>query len=119
MKECVICYETKLEKFLPCGHSTCHDCFDKLNSNTCPYCRAPFREPTQAQINQEQYENDIEYWLDYDNRDWSVMSRYTRHGTEIIRVFRNGEVPQSWRNDPLTTMVKNRRFRRRRLRRRN
>jgi hypothetical protein len=115
MLECGICYETKLEKVLPCGHSTCHDCYEKLRGNTCPFCRAVFREPV---IEPEtQIENDIEYWLNYDNSVWSVFSRYTRQGTEIIRVFRNEEVPQSWRNDPLTTMVRNRRFRRRRFRR--
>ena len=113
MKECAICYETKLEKFLPCGHSTCHECFEKLKGHTCPYCRAPFRSPPNTFENE--LENDIEYWLDYDQREWTVYSRVNRFGTERIMVYRNGEIPESWRNT--ATVVKTRRRTRCRLRR--
>ena len=71
MRECGICYETKLEKVLPCGHSTCHDCHDRLNGHTCPFCRAPFREPRIDPV--DRIENDIEYWLNYDPNNWSVV----------------------------------------------
>ena len=111
MRECGICYETRLERLLPCGHSVCHDCFDQLQGHTCPYCRAPFREDPNIFENNRTV--DPEYWLDYDNREWSVYSRYTRSGNEVIRIFRNGEIPQSWRNDPRATVIKRRRFRRR------
>lgn len=117
MRECGICYETKLERLLPCGHSTCHECYDSLRGNTCPYCRTPFREPTLTQQIEENM-NDIEFWLQYNPEEWSVYSRYNRSGTETITVFRNGEIPQSWRNDPRATIIRRRRFRRRRLRRR-
>jgi len=46
MKECNICYETKVEKILPCSHSVCIDCYDRLQGDNCPYCRQPFREST-------------------------------------------------------------------------
>ena len=117
MKECGICYETKLEKVLPCGHSTCHECFDNLRGHTCPYCRAPFREPTVDPV--DRIESNIEYWLDYDPSNWSVYSRFTRYGTEVISVYRNEEIPRSWRNESINTAIKHRRFRRRRFRRNN
>ena len=115
MKECSICYETKLQKFLPCGHSTCHECFEKLKCHTCPYCREPFRENPHTFENENELENNIEYWLDYDSREWTVYSRINRHGTEHITVFRNGEIPRSWRNSG--TVVKPRRNLRNRLKR--
>ncbi len=115
MKECGICYETKLEKVLPCGHSTCHECYDQLQGHTCPYCRTPFRSPSNTFETQAQLENDIEFWLNYDRREWTVYSRVTRFGTENITVYRNDEIPLSWRNNG--TVVKTTRRTRNRLRR--
>lgn len=115
MRECGICYETKHQRILPCGHGVCHTCYDCLQSDTCPFCRHPFREPSNSFL--EDDTNDPEYWRDYGPGDWTVMSRYLRSGTEIIRVFRNGQVPTSWRNDAMTTVVRRRRLRRRRARR--
>lgn len=44
-RECGICYD-KLENdnimMLPCCHSLCHDCFGKLVSKNCPFCRYDF-----------------------------------------------------------------------------
>lgn len=37
--ECGICYETKLNIDLYCGHCCCVDCYPKLYRNPCPYCR--------------------------------------------------------------------------------
>lgn len=37
--ECGICYETKLNIDLNCGHCCCLDCYPKLYSKPCPYCR--------------------------------------------------------------------------------
>ena len=115
MRECGICYETKLQRFLPCNHSVCYDCYERLEGYTCPYCRAPFREPPQFSIINE---NDPDNWLDYNPSEYVTYSRYLRNGNEIIRVFRRNEVPSSWRNDDLTTVVRRRKLRRNRFRRR-
>mgnify|MGYP003636932420 FL=1 len=61
-------------------------------------------------------ENDPEYWLEYDNREWVTYSRFLRNGTEIIRVFRKSEIPDSWRNDDLSIVLKRTRQRKRRAR---
>ena len=112
MQECGVCYETNLPRFLPCGHSVCHSCYDQLVGDNCPFCRAPFRNTTPV----TSVYSEPEYWLDYDRNEWTVMSRFLRRtGNEVIRVFRNSEVPESWRNDSLTTVVKRRRKIRRRL----
>ena len=37
--ECGICYETKLNIDLNCGHCCCLDCYPKLYLKPCPYCR--------------------------------------------------------------------------------
>lgn len=119
MKECSICYEVKMEKFLPCSHSVCHDCYDRLQGDNCPYCRKPFRQSTNNFFTNRENEMDPEYWLNYDDR-WVTYSRYLRNGNEVIRVFRRSEVPESWRNDDLTTIVRNKRVRRlKRIRRLN
>ena len=107
MKECGICYEVKLPRFFPCNHSVCHTCYEQLRGDNCPFCRTPFRET--PRIGQEYAEP--EYWLDYDRNEWTVMSRFLRTGNEEIRVFRNTEIPESWRNNSLTTVVKRRRRR--------
>ena len=44
--ECVICYEAFDGEYrepiiLDCDHTMCRACHDKLNSKTCPMCRAP------------------------------------------------------------------------------
>ena len=115
MRECGICYETRLPRFLPCNHSVCHSCYDQLIGDNCPFCRTPFRNLNRRQ---ESEYAEPEYWLDYDRQNWTVMSRFLRSGNEVIRVFRNNEVPESWRNDSTTTVVKRRRRRlNRRLRR--
>lgn len=119
MKECGVCYEIKLERFLPCSHSVCHECYEKLQGDNCPYCRQPFREPTVNSFFQRNNEySDPDYWLDYQRDGWVAYSRYLRSGNEVIRVFRRTEVPESWRNDEMTTIIRKRRVRSlRRLRR--
>ena len=115
MEECGICYERKILRFLPCNHTVCNDCYGNLRGDNCPYCRHPFRESSHVNPNQ----TDPDYWLDYDNREWVTYSRFTRSGNEVIRVFRRENVPTSWRNDTMTTEVKRRRLRRKRLRNNN
>ena len=45
MEECMICYiNQKLDDFkiLGCSHKLCTGCYLQLQTETCPYCRAPF-----------------------------------------------------------------------------
>ena len=37
--ECGICYDVKLNIDLNCGHCCCCDCYPKLYSKVCPFCR--------------------------------------------------------------------------------
>jgi hypothetical protein len=41
--ECGICYEEQIQEhnmeFMICLHTICKNCFDKLLTNTCPFCR--------------------------------------------------------------------------------
>jgi hypothetical protein len=39
IRECGICYETKLNINLYCGHCFCISCYPKLYKNPCPICR--------------------------------------------------------------------------------
>jgi tetratricopeptide (TPR) repeat protein len=38
-EECKICYDTKLNIDLHCGHTVCTDCYTKLYNKDCPFCR--------------------------------------------------------------------------------
>lgn len=116
MSECEICYEEKNEKiYLRCSHSLCNTCYDRIENN-CPFCREPIVEKILEEKKLEAMENDPEYWLEYDNREWVTYSRFLRNGTEIIRVFRKSEIPDSWRNDDLSIVLKRTRQRKRRAR---
>lgn len=47
VKECEICYNNYCEnnfKILDCKHQLCSDCYNKLNSFVCPFCRAPIQD---------------------------------------------------------------------------
>jgi len=44
--ECCVCYEedkqTSVAKYFQCSHKNlCNDCYSKLKSKCCPYCKAP------------------------------------------------------------------------------
>ena len=47
-KECEICYQTQLlhnnKIILPCKHELCNNCLKNLRTETCPFCRKPFRK---------------------------------------------------------------------------
>lgn len=119
MNECGICYENRTQRFLPCNHSVCHSCYDQLQGDNCPFCRTPFRQPTGQNLYDDEDETllNLEFWRNYEeNQDWSVLSRVLRTGTEVINVFRNNQVPTTWRNDSVATVTTTRRGRR--LRRR-
>lgn len=116
MEECEICYEEMKNKtFLPCHHFLCNECYQKI-SNTCPFCRQPIIEKIIKEEKEEAMENDPDYWLEHDSREWVTYSRFMRNGNEIIRTFRRSEVPTGWRNDDMTTVIKRRRQRKRRNR---
>jgi hypothetical protein len=40
--ECGICFEEKLNIDLCCGHTICKDCYPKVYTSACPYCRIKF-----------------------------------------------------------------------------
>jgi hypothetical protein len=39
IQECAICYETKLNIDIKCGHTFCVDCYPLLLKKPCPLCR--------------------------------------------------------------------------------
>jgi tetratricopeptide (TPR) repeat protein len=39
IEECAICYETKLNIDIKCGHTFCVDCYPMLYNKCCPLCR--------------------------------------------------------------------------------
>jgi hypothetical protein len=42
MEDCMICFNNKSNKVLPCSHSLCSNCCVRLNVSICPYCRQVF-----------------------------------------------------------------------------
>jgi hypothetical protein len=43
MVECGICYlDISNMVFLECSHSLCNNCYHKLRTHNCPFCRKPF-----------------------------------------------------------------------------
>ena len=118
-EECGICYEDIKNKiFLQCKHYMCQSCYEKI-SDTCPFCRQPITAKIEAEHKIDLMENDPEYWLGYDNREWVTYSRFLRNGNEIIQTFRNSEIPDTWRNNDMITVIKRRRQRNKRRNRRS
>lgn len=113
MPECEICYEKKDKLFLPCSHSLCIECYEKI-SITCPFCRHPIIAKIEIEKEIEYMESDPDYWLEYDPREWVTYSRILSSGIEIIRTFRRSEIPRTWRNDDLTIALKRNKQRKRR-----
>ena len=102
-----ICFLDKRKKEVPpCGHELCKLCFRSLYKENCPFCRQPF-----VRKKKELIITDPESYKDLDGKEWVSFSRYLKNGTEIIQTFRSGDVPKSWRDDSLTTIVKRRRKR--------
>jgi len=119
MEKCDICYD-EIEKkvHLPCSHYLCNICYEKI-SNTCPFCRHPLIDKIKEEKKIEIMDNDPDYWLEFDNREWITYSRFLRNGNEVIRSFRTSDVPDDWRNNDMTTIVKRKRQRKQRRRRYN
>ena len=48
IKECEICYQIELSHnnkiTLPCNHELCNSCLKNLRTETCPFCRTPFKK---------------------------------------------------------------------------
>lgn len=113
MSECGICYEQKPLFAFPCSehHKCCDDCYKKLKTDTCPYCRKPFISIYKAEEYVET-ESDPEPWLKL-GEDWIVYSRIDHHGTERIYTYKKSS-KRSWRNDNYTFEVSRRRKNKRR-----
>ena len=110
MSECGICLETKELFALPCSkkHTLCDDCYKRLKTDLCPYCRKPFIN-IYREMDYIETESDPEPWLRL-NHDWIVYSRIDRYGTEKIYTYRKGDT--SWRNDVHMFEIKGNRKRR-------
>ena len=51
MYECLICYESKSSfKNLHNNHRICMDCYKKLETNKCPFCRHPIQQFKKKEI---------------------------------------------------------------------
>lgn len=117
-EECHICFTNRKKRVtLECNHSLCKYCYDRI-SDTCPFCRHPIKEkknqvkeakPIQVQLDPEDF-------LEYDENEWITYSRVLRNGDEIIQTFRSSSVPNTWRNDDMSTIIKRRRTRKNRSR---
>lgn len=44
--QCTICCDACLDCVLPCQHKFCFSCVSRLDTRTCPHCRAPFNVVT-------------------------------------------------------------------------
>jgi hypothetical protein len=65
-EECLICTEsTPITDFntLPCNHKLCKECFPKIKTPMCPFCRSPYGE-----IDTEVFQNDfdIPFFVDFE-----------------------------------------------------
>lgn len=50
-KVCCICMSNEPDTVLdPCGHTVCLECFNKLKTKNCPYCREPIQKPIKLYI---------------------------------------------------------------------
>ena len=82
-QECGICYD-QLENnnimMLPCCHGVCHDCFSKLISKNCPFCRYDFTTEYNElmRYNNDIQDNDVQdidtffNFNDFDNLDETI-----------------------------------------------
>lgn len=41
---CIVCYEKEANKFLPCAHKLCEECYEKIKeiNSLCPICREKY-----------------------------------------------------------------------------
>jgi hypothetical protein len=57
-EECPICYDNQATHIAnPCGHKCCKQCWDKINSKTCPMCRSNIHEIENIEDTQEKITN--------------------------------------------------------------
>lgn len=62
MDECGICLESKpFFNTLSCSHKVCNDCYPKLKTDKCPYCRTPFIRQTQIKTSLPSLEIDFDF----------------------------------------------------------
>ena len=64
ISECHICFENRQRcEFmkLECSHELCDDCYEKLRSFSCPFCRAPIQDNVYYLEITEDYDEEI-HW---------------------------------------------------------
>ena len=54
--ECNICYETKLNIDLHCGHELCVDCYKSVYKNDCPWCRTTSYFASDIETDDDEYD---------------------------------------------------------------
>jgi hypothetical protein len=95
MRECSICYEkkTNYHPLLCCSNSMCKECYEKLRSPSCPFCRSylviPRRHRSNStsivETNSDIYYEDAILWNSID--DTFTDSRwYRRHRRRLLRL---------------------------------
>ena len=87
--ECRICFETSPRgkfKFLPCSHNLCKECLDKI-SNSCPFCRQPFREEDEDSDDGFYNDEDEMWWYEVPD-DWENRPPATREYSQVGRQSR-------------------------------
>ena len=91
--ECRICFETSPREkfeFLPCSHNLCKDCLDKI-SNSCPFCRQPFREEDEDSDDGFYNDEDEMWWYDVPD-DWENRPPVTREYSQVGRQSREPSI---------------------------
>lgn len=99
MRECAICYEkkTKYHTLSCCPNSLCTDCYEKLRSPSCPFCRNYLSIPRRNRSNSTSIiETNIEIYFDNtvlwnSMDDTFVDSRWLRRHRRRLQRLRERE----------------------------
>lgn len=104
-EECEICFEIfNKKKLLACSHSLCYGCYHLIGTK-CPFCRQVIIEKEEL----DRLDNDPTFYHNYEPEEYILYSKYFNNGKEEIKIFRKNNIPKTWRNDPMATIVKNKR----------
>ena len=99
MDECGICLESKsFFNTLSCTHKVCSDCYPKLKTSKCPYCRTPFIKQTNtiSKISQPSLEIDFEYTI------YEFQSRRQKRRQKNKNNRSNGRPRKITNNNPIS-----------------
>ena len=77
MEDCMICFNNKSNKVLPCSHSLCFNCCVRLHVPVCPYCRQVFF------FNSEEIKQRIKLGI-LNGYKWDVPLRLEYHPEYLI-----------------------------------